>query len=257
MEGLRQVLQSPEPSGLKLCHRAQCAPRRTRKEPMFDWRQWKEHPEQSRIRQYLFQIHLWTGAAAALYVLLLSISGSLIVFRNEFSHWFSLEAIVRFHTNLLSGPVGRTINGIGALSLLVLCLTGAIIWWPGVKHWRRSLTVNWQAHFARINWDLHSALGFWGWVWLLVWAISGVYFAFPRLVNVLFFVDPNDRFSDQGLFWLSRLHFGRFGWAIESVWALLGLVPGILAFTGVFICCRRVLFKLPSNPKSEPIRKSA
>jgi hypothetical protein len=32
------------------------------------------------------------------------------------------------------------------------------------------------------------------------------------------------------------------------VWALLGLIPTILAFTGVFICCRRVIFHKPSNP---------
>ena len=191
----------------------------------------------------------------SIYILLLSISGSLIVFRNQFPRLFSVETIVRFHANLLSGSVGRTINGIGALCLLVLCLTGAVIWWPGVRHWRRSLTVNWKAHFARVSWDLHSALGFWFWVWLLVWALSGTYFAFPRLFNALVTVDPNDRFSDQGLYWLSQLHFGRLGWAIESLWVLAGLIPGILAFTGVFICCRRVMFKMPSNPRAERIPK--
>lgn len=208
------------------------------------------------MRQCLFQIHLWIGSAAALYVFFMSLSGSLIVFRNEFSRWSSVETIVRFHSNLLSGRVGRAINGIGGLALLVLCLTGAVIWWPGVKHWRRSLTVNWRAHFARINWDLHSAVGFWCWIWLLVWAVSGIYFAFPGPFSLLLVVDPNDRFSDKGLFWLAQLHFGRFGWTIEAVWVLLGLVPGILAFTGMFICCRRILFKMPSNPKVEPIRKS-
>lgn len=224
---------------------------------MLDWRQWKEHPEQSRLRQCLFQIHLWIGAAATLYVLLLSITGSLIVFRNRFSRWFSAETVVRFHTNLLAGSGGRAINGIGALCLLLLCLTGALIWWPGVRHWRRSLTVNWKAHFARISWDLHSALGFWCWAWVLMWAASGIYFAFPGAFNALFIVDPNDRFSDEALYWLSQFHFGRFGWVTEFLWVLLGFVPGILAFTGVFICCRRVMFKKPSNPKIESVTKSS
>jgi hypothetical protein len=31
----------------------------------------------------------------------------------------------------------------------------------------------------------------------------------------------------------------------------LGLVPALLAFTGVFICCRRVFYKKPSNPRSQ------
>jgi len=31
-----------------------------------------------------------------------------------------------------------------------------------------SLTVSWRAHFARINWDLHSALGFWCFLFVLL-----------------------------------------------------------------------------------------
>ena len=50
---------------------------------------------------------------------------------------------------------------------------------------------------------------------------------------------------------LSDLHFGRFGWFMEALWTSLGLVPAVLAFTGVFICCRRVIYKKPSNPKSQ------
>jgi uncharacterized iron-regulated membrane protein len=53
------------------------------------------------------------------------------------------------------------------------------------------------------------------------------------------------------LSWLSGLHFGRFGWFIQTLWVFLGLAPAILSFTGVFICCRRVIFKKPSNPRSQ------
>jgi hypothetical protein len=28
----------------------------------------------------------------------------------------------------------------------------------------------------------------------------------------------------------------------------VGLAPAVLAFTGVFICCRRIIFHKPSNP---------
>jgi uncharacterized iron-regulated membrane protein len=143
------------------------------------------------------------------------------------------------------------VNGIGATGLTLLCLTGAIIWWPGIKHWRRSLTVNWRAHFARISWDLHSALGFWCFVFILVWGISGMYFSFPRPFNALFLLDPADHFTDQGLFWLSELHFGRFGWFSEALWTLLGLVPAVLAFTGFFICCRPLIYKKSSNPNAQ------
>ena len=203
------------------------------------------------MRNAFFQVHLWVGAGAAAYILLVSISGSVIVYRNELSKTFSIEWLVNLHENLLAGSTGRLVNGIGAICVTLLCLTGVVIWWPGVKNWRRSLTVNWRAHFARINWDLHSAAGFWCFFFILLWGISGTYFAFPHLFDALFILDPADHFTDQGLFWLSQLHFGRFGWFTEAVWSLLGLVPAILAFSGVFICCRRMIYKKPSNPNTQ------
>ena len=218
---------------------------------MTAWQQWLQHPERSRVRNAFFQIHLWVGAGAAAYIFIMSLSGSVIVYRNGFSRRFSIEWLVNLHENLLAGSTGRLVNGIGAICLISLCLTGAVIWWPGVKNWRRSLTVSWRAHFARINWDLHSALGFWCFLFILLWGISGIYFSFPHLFDALFILDPADHFTDQGLFWLSELHFGRFGWFTEALWSLVGLVPAVLAFTGVFICCRRMIYKKPSNPNTQ------
>lgn len=215
------------------------------------WQRWVQHPEKSPTRNLLFQIHLCVGAVAAMYILLMSITGSVIVFRNELSRHFSIERLVNLHENLLAGPAGRFANGIGAIGLTLLCLTGAVIWWPGIQTWRRSLRVSWRAHFARISWDLHSALGFWCFFFVLLWGISGIYFSFPQAFNGLFLLDPADHFTDQGLFWLSELHFGRFGWFAEAVWAVVGIVPAVLAFSGIFICCRRMIYKKPSNPKIE------
>jgi len=48
-----------------------------------------------------------------------------------------------------------------------------------------SLTVSWGAQFPRINWDLHSALGFWCFFFVLLWGISGIYFSFPRWFDAL------------------------------------------------------------------------
>ncbi|PYU32531.1 MAG: hypothetical protein DMG31_10460, partial [Acidobacteria bacterium] len=133
------------------------------------WQRWLQHPESERLHRALFQVHLWLGMLAGLYLFVMSVSGSAIVFRNELevsadpkSRLFRLvEWLVDLHTNLLSGDTGRRLNGIGAICFTLLCLTGAVIWWPGITHWRRSLSVNWRSSFARINWDLHNTLGFW------------------------------------------------------------------------------------------------
>jgi uncharacterized iron-regulated membrane protein len=91
------------------------------------WEQWLQHPERSWVRRALFQIHLWVGAVLGAYIFLMSVSGSVIVYRNELSRNLSVEWLVNFHANLASGPSGRLVNGIGAIGMTSLCLTGAII----------------------------------------------------------------------------------------------------------------------------------
>src|SRR6185503_1256798 len=83
------------------------------------------------------------------------------------------------HFDLLGGRTGRVINGIGAVILTLMCVTGLVIWWPGRSNWRRSLLVDFGRNWKRINWDLHSATGFWTVAIVLMWAVTGVYFAFP------------------------------------------------------------------------------
>ncbi len=41
------------------------------------------HPQTLWLRRALFQVHLWTGLALALYVCVISLSGSAVVFRHE------------------------------------------------------------------------------------------------------------------------------------------------------------------------------
>jgi uncharacterized iron-regulated membrane protein len=206
------------------------------------WQRGLHHPESVLLHRVLFHIHLWVGMMAGIYLLCMSVSGSVIVFRNELevsadphSRVFrAVEWLVDFHGNLSHGDAGRRLNGIGAILLTLLCLTGAVIWWPGIIHWRRSLRVNWRSSFARINWDLHNVLGVWCFLFLAMWGISAMYFSFPQLFSP---------FSDQVLTWLSNLHFGRFDLWTEVLWALIGLVPAVMAFTGIFMCCHRLLIR--------------
>src|SRR5579871_934401 len=212
------------------------------------WQTWLHHPERIELRNALFRAHYRIGAAMGLYVGLMSVTGVVLVHRNELAGWAFMRWLADLHENLMIGGVGRFINGVAAIGVTLLCITGAIIWWPGVKNWRRSLTISRGVRFARMNWELHSALGFWFLAFVLLWGVSATYFSFPRLFDGLLFFDPSDKFTDRGLEWLADLHFGRFNVFTEAVWTVFGLVPAVMAFTGAFICCRRMIFKKPSNP---------
>jgi uncharacterized iron-regulated membrane protein len=87
--------------------------------------------------------------------------------------------MLNLHVNLLAGPTGRIVNGVCAILLTLLSVTGAVIWWPGIRNWRRSLTVNPRANWKRMNWDLHSAVGFWTFAFFFMWSFTGIYLVFP------------------------------------------------------------------------------
>lgn len=90
-----------------------------------------------------------------------------------------VRVLQELHFDLLGGRTGRIVNGIGAGALALMCVTGLVIWWPGRRHWRRGLMVDFSRNWKRINWELHSAAGFWTCAFVLMWAVTGVYFAFP------------------------------------------------------------------------------
>ena len=291
-------------------------------------RLWRR-PQGVWARRALFQIHLWAGIGVGIYLLLISVSGSVLVFRVELHKmvsrppvtvtpagerlsddqlkeaalrefpgyrvtniwkqkrpeqtvevWLDRDArgtavhrifdpytgknlghpdppMVRFliwlaslHDDLLNSEKGRKWNGVGAIFLTLLCVTGLVIWWPGVSNWRRSLTVDLKSNWKLFNWNLHSAMGFWSFLLVLMWALSGVYLSFPSpFQDVVDYFEPlNDatpseaRLGDEVLRWLSRLHFGRFGgWPIKALWTALGLIPLILFITGVVMWWNRVL----------------
>jgi uncharacterized iron-regulated membrane protein len=82
------------------------------------------------------------------------------------------------HANLLTGKTGKIVNGWGGASLALLCLTGAVIWWPGISNWRRSLTIPLRTNWKQFNWNLHSAVGFWLFLIVFVFGVTGAYLVF-------------------------------------------------------------------------------
>ena len=84
------------------------------------------------------------------------------------------------HFYRLSGTTGLFVNGLGALCLLFMCMTGLVIWWPGIESWRRSLTMKFGGNWKRITWEMHRTTGFWASALVLMWAATGIYFAFPQ-----------------------------------------------------------------------------
>ncbi|MBW4028249.1 MAG: PepSY domain-containing protein [Acidobacteria bacterium] len=109
-----------------------------------------------------------------------SLSGA-IVGQESLQHKHPILVLAEnLHNQLAAGARGATFNGLGGIILFVISVTGIVLWWPGKKHWKRSLNVKWNARWPRRNWDMHSAFGFWTFPLLAMWALSGAYFIFPK-----------------------------------------------------------------------------
>ena len=93
-----------------------------------------------------------------------------------------LTFIQDLHITLLSGRQGRVTNGAAAAVLLVINATGLVLWWPGIKRWKRALVFDARRNWRRLNFDLHRSVGFWTLALSSFWAISGVYFGWPTPV---------------------------------------------------------------------------
>jgi uncharacterized iron-regulated membrane protein len=183
-----------------------------------------------------------------------------------------VSRLLDLHDNLLAGPAGRKVNGLGAILLIVIAGTGLVIWWPGVKTWRRSLTLHRGVGWKRWIWHLHGMVGFWSLGFTLVFGASGIYLAFPDAVqDVADWLEPltaantKGRIGDRVIYWLAYLHFGRIqgigipcsgpgfcDQATKAVWAMFGLAPALLFVTGAVMWWNRVL-----RPRLEKTRRLA
>jgi uncharacterized iron-regulated membrane protein len=108
------------------------------------------------------------------------ISGAVLQEVHPEKSW--LNFVQDLHITLLIGPKGRMINGIGGAFLFLLNVTGLVIWWPGIRSWKRALIVDFRRTWRRINFDFHRAAGFWTLTIVSFWAISAIYFGWPAQV---------------------------------------------------------------------------
>ena len=310
----------------------------TERTRLSSWQRWVRQPQALRLRKAIFQIHLWSGIGLGLYIFFISVTGSVLVYRNELyvaataepvivpgagpqlsddelaaaalrahpayqvaqisrprnpnqavevwlvkdgatTRWlldprrgtdlgrvsepgvWLVTKLIELHADLLAGSTGRRVNGLGAVAAFLSAITGIVIWWPGIRRWRRSLTLHRSVGWKRFNWDLHSAIGFWSFGFTVVFAVSGLYLCIPEQFHALAerLQPPTGPSSELGLIeralgWLAYSHFGRINGiglpcsgpglcdqSVKATWALFGLAPAAMFVTGTIMWWNRVL----------------
>lgn len=98
--------------------------------------------------------------------------------------------VMAFHTSLLLGDIGHQIVALSTVVFIIALITGIVIWIP--RSWR-SLKARLKIQLdmtkpKRLNWDLHSVLGFYtSWILLLI-ALTGLVWAYPWLNKSIYWL---------------------------------------------------------------------
>ena len=96
-----------------------------------------------------------------------------------------MPTLFHLHRYLVAGETGKVIVALTGVSLLLMVLTGMVLWWPRMAYsalWR-ALTIRHGGSWPRFSFQLHRAGGFFAAPVLLVLALSGVYFNMPEWVT--------------------------------------------------------------------------
>jgi uncharacterized iron-regulated membrane protein len=97
-----------------------------------------------------------------------------------------LDLLFTLHEQLRWGRFGFTLNGALAVSLLLMAVSGAYLWWPRVGGWRQVVTVRRRFGLRVLLYDFHRAVGTFSLVMFFVIASSAVLTVFmPSIVQRL------------------------------------------------------------------------
>ena len=106
------------------------------------------------------------------------------------TQWLPFNSLFRLHRYFLTGAWGEyLVAGIGTL-LVVMALSGLILWWP--RAWSQALRVRWSGNRMAVSFDFHKATGACFALFLLANALTGLVLIFSgvstTLVNRVFSV---------------------------------------------------------------------
>lgn len=93
------------------------------------------------------------------------------------------EVVVELHTSLLGGETGRWVVVGTTIASLVILLTGAVLWWPGLRRLASGFTVRPRRTAYILQFDLHRVSGIVALPFLLVMCVTGIFMVFPEFAN--------------------------------------------------------------------------
>ena len=147
------------------------------------------------MRKICLKIHKWLALPFGLFMAILCFTGFLIIALKDLSLLLGMEesvkpflsSVTRLHRWLFMKPdnphgglsVGRVVMAISSMCMVLVLLTGVVVWWPKSKKMLKSrLKVSTSKGFRRFVYDTHVSLGIYVFVFLFLMALTGPVFSF-------------------------------------------------------------------------------
>lgn len=111
-------------------------------------------------------------------------TAQIIGVRNKNADFFTV--VLKIHMELYMGKVGKEIIRWNVLIFFLMCVSGLILWFPKqLKFFKQATRINFKTkNYKRLNWDLHSVLGFYALLILFVISLTGLFWTFDTAKSI-------------------------------------------------------------------------
>lgn len=88
---------------------------------------------------------------------------------------------------LLQYDIGHLVVGVSTLIMMVMVITGLILWWPRNKGAiKQRFRIKFDAKWRRVNYDIHNVGGFYAQLFILIFAVTGLVWTFDWWTNGIY-----------------------------------------------------------------------
>lgn len=153
----------------------------------------------------------------------------------------------KLHRWLLDAPakkgepsVGKWVVGISTLMMVVVLISGVVVWWPRhAGQWRRRLTLRWRQGWRPAFYDSHVALGIYATAFLLLMALTGLTWSFGWYRQMAYGLFDALMPADEVRRLFYSLHTGQWGGLLtKTLYFLSALIGALLPWSGYWMWFR-------------------
>lgn len=101
-----------------------------------------------------------------------------VVLGTRAEHGGAMGFLFDLHAHLLAGETGETVAGVLALVLIVMLVSGLVLWWPRRRQWAAAFKIRWSAAALPRMFNLHRVAGAMAAPLLLIAAVTGAMLVF-------------------------------------------------------------------------------